>query len=148
MELVEITKQAGRNKRRRRVGRGAGSGKGKTAGRGHKGCGSRAGWTMRGMAEGGQMPLFRRIPKRGFSNARFRRVFEVVNVGDLEARFEAGARVGPQSLREAGLVRRARADVKILGGGELTKKLVVEASKFSKSAVEKITKAGGEANVV
>jgi len=148
MDIAEITKASGGKKKRRRVGRGHGSGNGKTAGRGHNGCGSRAGWGIRGMAEGGQMPLFRRIPKRGFNNAQFRRVYSIVNVADLEDRFAVGDRVTRQSLSEAGLVRNARTDVKILGTGELTKKLVVEASKFSKSAMEKIVKAGGEAKVV
>lgn len=148
MDIAEITKAAGRDKKRRRVGRGRGSGRGKTAGRGSNGCGSRAGWTARGMAEGGQMPLFRRIPKRGFSNAQFRREYSIVNLADLEQRFEAGDHVTRQSLREAGLLRNARTDVKILGDGELTKKLIVEAFRFSKSAMEKIAKAGGEAKIV
>ena len=148
MDIAEITKAAGRDKKRRRVGRGQGSGTGKSAGRGQDGCGSRSGWTARGMAEGGQMPLFRRIPKRGFSNARFRRTYSIVNVADLEDRFQAGDHVTRQSLREAGLMRNAGADVKVLGRGELTKGLTVEASRFSKSAMEKIVKAGGEARIV
>ena len=148
MDIGEITKEAGRDKKRRRVGRGQGSGKGESAGRGQDGCGARAGWTARGMAEGGQMPLFRRIPKRGFSNTQFRRTYNIVNVADLEDRFQAGDHVTRQSLREAGLVRSAQADVKILGRGELTKRLTVEVSGFSKSAMEKIVKAGGEARVV
>ena len=94
------------------------------------------------------MPLFRRIPKRGFSNAQFRRTYSIVNLADLEKRFEAGDHVTRQSLLQAGLVRNARTDVKILGQGELTKSLVVEASMFSRSATEKITKAGGEAKLV
>ncbi|MFH0981392.1 MAG: 50S ribosomal protein L15 [Planctomycetota bacterium] len=148
MDIAEITKTAGAHKKRRRVGRGPGSGHGKTAGRGTKGCGSRAGWNTRGMVEGGQMPLFRRLPKRGFSNAPFRCEYSIVNIADLEDKFQAGDHVTRQFLREAGLVRNARAAVKILGQGELTKKLIVEASKFSKSAVEKIVKAGGEAKIV
>ena len=148
MDIAEITKKAGRDKKRCRVGRGQGSGKGKSAGRGQDGCGSRAGWTARGMAEGGQMPLFRRIPKRGFSNAQFRRTYNIVNVADLEDRFQAGDHVTRQSLREAGLVRSAQADVKILGRGELTKGLTVEVSRFSKSAMEKIVKAGGGVRIV
>ena len=148
MEIAAITKSAGRDRKRCRVGHGVGSGKGKTSGRGHNGCGSRAGWTARGMAEGGQMPLFRRIPKRGFSNARFRCIYSVVNIGDLEERFQAGDHVTRVSLAEAGLLRNARTDVKVLGDGELTKNLTVEASKFSKSAAEKIVKAGGEVKIV
>ena len=100
------------------------------------------------MAEGGQMPLFRRLPKRGFSNALFRRIYSIVNVADLEERFQSGDHVTRQSLLEVGLVRNARTDVKILADGELTKKLTVEASKFSRSAMEKIVKAGGETKVV
>ncbi|MCK4658735.1 MAG: 50S ribosomal protein L15 [Phycisphaerae bacterium] len=148
MDIAEITKAAGRDKKRRRVGRGRGSGMGKTSGRGSNGCGSRAGWTARGMAEGGQMPLFRRIPKRGFSNADFRRVYSIVNIADLEERFEVGDHVTRQALVEAGLLRSVRVDVKILGNGELSKKLIVEASRFSKSAMDKITKVGGEAKIV
>lgn len=148
MELAQITQAAGRNKKRSRVGRGHGSGIGKTSGRGHKGCGSRAGWGIRGMAEGGQMPLFRRLPKRGFSNADFRRVYSIVNVADLEAKYQAGDHVTRQSMRELGLVRRGGGEIKVLGRGELTKELVVEAAKFSKSAAQKIIEAGGEVKIV
>ena len=148
MELGEILKRAGAHKRRKRVGRGPGSGRGKTCGRGHKGAGSRAGAKRGSMTEGGQMPLFRRLPKRGFSNFAFRTTYSIVNVGDLEERFEAGAHVTPESILEAGLIRNLRYRVKILGNGELSKKLKVEASKFSKTAAEKIKAAGGEAVVV
>lgn len=144
MQITEITKLAGRHKRRKRFGRGPGSGLGKTCGRGHKGGGSRAGWKQRGMAEGGQMPLFRRLPKRGFNNYNFQTIYSVVNVGSLEERFEAGAEITPALMVEAGLVRNLRLGVKILGNGELTKKLKVCAAKFSKQAVEKIQAAGGE----
>ena len=144
MEIAEITRLAGRHKPRKRFGRGVGSGRGMTCGRGHKGGGSRAGWKQRGLAEGGQMPLFRRIPKRGFNNYNFRTTYSVVNVGDLEERFEAGAQVTPQALVEAGLVRNLKRGVKILGDGALSKKLAVEASRFSKQAEEKIKAAGGE----
>lgn len=144
MEIAEITKLAGAHKRRKRVGRGQGSGHGKTCGRGHKGGGSRSGWKRRGFAEGGQMPLFRRLPKRGFNNARFRTEYHVVNVDDLQARFEDGALVNGQALLEAGLIRDVRRGVKILGNGALSKKLTVEADRFSKQAAEKIRAAGGE----
>ena len=147
MDITEITKLVGAAKRRRRVGRGRGSGHGKTAGRGHKGYGQRAGSNDRGLREGGQMPTFRRLPKRGFSNAQFTTRYSVVNVADLETRFEAGAHVTLQSLREVGLVRNARYPVKILGEGTLTKKLVVDAAKYSRTAAEKIKAAGGEARV-
>ena len=146
MMLNDITALGGRYKRRMRVGRGDGSGKGKTCGRGHKGQQCRSGGGTRPLTEGGQMPLFRRLPKRGFNNSRFRRRFEIVNVGDLE-RFEAGAAVAAGDLAEAGLVRHGSAKVKILGNGELSKKLEVRAAAFSKSAAEKITAAGGTATV-
>ena len=148
MEIAEITKVAGRHKRRRRIGRGPGSGKGKTCGRGHKGAGSRAGWTRRGLSEGGQMPSFRRLPKRGFSNFNYRTTYSVVNVGDLDQRFEAGTHITPELLAEAGLIRGLRQNVKILGDGSLSKKLTVDAKKFSKQAAEKIKAAGGEVNLI
>ena len=147
MDITTMTKLAGAHKRRRRVGRGRGSGHGKTAGRGHKGYGQRAGSNDRGLGEGGQMPTFRRLPKRGFSNARFTTRYSVVNVADLEERFEAGAHVTGQALREVGLVRNLRYPVKILGEGSLTKRLVVDAAKYSRTAAEKIKTAGGEARV-
>ncbi len=148
MNLTEITKRAGSERTKRRVGRGRASGKGKTSGRGHKGYGSRAGSGTRGMAEGGQMPMFRRIPKRGFTNALFRKTYSVVNLCALEERFEAGAHVTAQALLECGLIRSLRHPVKVLGNGTLTKKLVIDAAKFSKSAQEKIQAVGGEARVV
>lgn len=145
MELSEILKQAGRHKRRKRVGRGAGSGSGKTCGRGHKGAGSRAGAKRESLSEGGQMPLFRRVPKRGFSNFNFQTVYHVVNVGQLNDRFEDGAHVTREALLDAGLIRNLRNKVKVLGDGELSRKLKVEVGAFSKSAEEKIKAAGGEA---
>lgn len=145
MNITDITKLAGAEKRRKRVGRGRGSGQGKTCGRGNKGFGQRSGWRQRGMQEGGQMPTFRRIPKRGFSNAQFETRFSIVNVDSLEERFESGAHVTPQALQEARLIRNLRYPVKILGNGELTKKLTVDAARFTKSAMEKIQAAGGEA---
>ncbi|HRX85803.1 MAG TPA: 50S ribosomal protein L15 [Phycisphaerae bacterium] len=148
MQLAEILKQAGRNRKRKRLGRGPGSGLGKTAGRGHKGAGSRAGSKRATLSEGGQMPLFRRVPKRGFNNAPFRTVYNVVNVGDLEGKFESGAHVTGEAILEAGLIRNLRFKVKVLGNGDLTKKFKVEAAKFSKSAEEKIKAAGGEAVVI
>lgn len=147
MEIAEITKLAGPNKRRRRIGRGRGSGSGKTSGRGHKGGGSRSGWRTRGFAEGGQMPLFRRLPKRGFNNFNFRTDYSVVNVSDLEERFDSGTTITPALLKEAGLISNLKLGVKVLGNGELTKKLNVEAAKFSKSAEEKIRSAGGEIKI-
>jgi large subunit ribosomal protein L15 len=143
MKLDEILSAAGKHKKRTRVGRGAGSGSGKTAGRGAKGYHSRAGSGRDLGFEGGQNPMLKRIPKRGFNNANFRTEYEIVNLGDLDARFEDGARVDAAALADARLISDAKANVKVLAGGELTKKLTVVAGKFSKSAAEKIEKAGG-----
>ncbi|MBN1489591.1 MAG: 50S ribosomal protein L15 [Phycisphaerae bacterium] len=148
MDIAAVTKLAGRNKRRKRVGRGTGSGHGKTCGRGHKGCGARAGGGTRPLTEGGQMPLFRRLPKRGFNNANFRTDVSVVNVGQLSERFDDGAHVTKVLLKQAGLIRDAGSVVKVLGDGELGKKLNVEADRFSKSAQEKIVAAGGTATLI
>jgi len=147
MNITDITTKAGADKRRKRIGRGEASGSGKTAGRGAKGAGSRSGWKQRGFAEGGAMPTFRRIPKRGFPNVQFARRYEVVNLAEIDAKFEAGAHVTPEALREAGLIRTTRMPVKILGNGTLTKKMKIEAAKFSASALEKIKKAGGDPRV-
>jgi large subunit ribosomal protein L15 len=138
----EITSIAGKHTRRRRVGRGTGSGRGKTCGRGHKGGGSRAGSTSVSLYEGGQMPLFRRLPKRGFNNYNFANRCEIVNVCQLE-RFEDGATVGVEQLSGAGLIDSIKSKVKILGKGDLTKKLQVTAHKFSKNAEQKIAASGG-----
>jgi len=143
----EITSLAGRHKPRRRVGRGTGTGHGKTCGRGHKGGGSRAGSTSVTLYEGGQMPLFRRLPKRGFSNYKFVIPCEIVNVSQLE-RFQDGADVGIEQLSNAGLIDSAKSKIKILGKGDLTKKLQVTAHKFSKTAEQKIVASGGTAKVV
>lgn len=143
----EITSVVGRHKRPRRVGKGSGSGRGKTCGRGHKGSGSRAGASTRPMYEGGQMPLFRRLPKRGFSNYQFARRYEIVNVAQLE-RFNDGTSIGVQQLANAGLVNNLGSKVKILGNGDLTKKLQVLAHKFSKTAQQKIVGCGGTAKTV
>ena len=147
MMIHEITSKVGRHKKRKRLGRGVGSGHGKTCGRGHKGAGSRSGHSTRASYEGGQMPLFRRIPKRGFSNARWRKDFHVINIRTLEARFNDGDQVTAQRLKELGLLSDTRVPVKVLGEGELTKKLTVVAAAFSASAMDKITKAGGAANI-
>ena len=144
----EITAIVGANKKRKRLGRGKGSGHGKTAGRGHKGQGSRAGFSVHLAYEGGQMPLFRRLPKRGFNNAPFAVRFEIVNVSQLERCFSDGASVGVGDLAGAGLVNSQKSRVKILGDGELTKKLTVTAHKFSKSAEQKISSCGGTTQVV
>jgi len=143
----EITSKVGKHKRRRRVGRGTGSGHGKTCGRGHKGAGSRAGSVSLSLYEGGQMPLFRRLPKRGFSNVKFAKRCEIVNICQLE-RFEDGSSVSVEQLSDAGLIDSSKSKVKILGKGDLTRKLEVTAHKFSKSAEEKITASGGTAKVI
>ena len=145
MKLHEMKSLAPRTARKR-VGRGPGSGLGKTSGRGQKGQNARSGGGVRPGFEGGQTPLARRLPKRGFTNIN-RKEYAVVNVEDLN-RFEDGTTVTPALLKETGLVRKELNGVKILGNGELTKKLNVTAAKFSKSAVEDIKKAGGKAEVL
>jgi len=142
MRLHDVQPRPGAKKRRKRIGCGESSGHGKTSGKGHKGQKARAGKGIRPGFEGGQMPLHRRLPKKGFSNAMFRDVYEVVNVGDLNA-FEDGATVNEASLREKGLVNRTCDAVKILGCGELARKLTIQVDKVSASAREKIEKAGG-----
>ena len=145
MMIHEITVQVGKHKRRKRIGRGPGSGHGKTSGRGTKGAGSRSGYSgsVRASREGGQMPLFRRIPKRGFSNFHFTKTFAAINVKSLQARFESGAEVNPDALVKVGLIPNTRLPVKILGEGELSKKLTVTAAAFSAGAKAKIEQAGG-----
>lgn len=143
MMIHEVTVKVGAHKKRKRVGRGPGSGLGKTCGRGHKGAGSRAGYSKKAGHEGGQMAFFRRIPKRGFTNSQFRTDYAIVNIKALDARFDDGAEVNPDMLVKAGLIRNSSEPVKVLGEGELTKKLTVTAAKFSESAKSKITAAGG-----
>ena len=143
----EITSLVGKHKSRKRVGRGQGSGLGKTAGRGHNGQNSRAGSSTPLTFEGGQMPLFRRLPKRGFNNVNFETKYQIVNVSDFD-RFEDGATVNAETLKAKGLIISATDLVKILGTGEVTRKLTVVANKFSKSASKKIQGAGGSVEVV
>ncbi len=148
MDLSTVHIGINKRKRKKRVGRGPGSGHGKTATRGSKGQWASAGAVKpSAIFEGGQMPLFRRIPKRGFSNASWAKEYLVVNVGDLE-RFDDGATVNPAVLKQAGLAKGPADGVRILGDGELTKRLVVKAHHFSKSAMEKITARGGTAEVI
>lgn len=147
MKLHELSPAAGSTKERKRIGRGAGSGQGKTAGKGHKGQKARAGRGMRPGFEGGQMPLQRRLPKRGFNNI-FRNVVVTVNVSDLEAKFESGAVVDTDALKAAGLVKNYFDSVKVLGNGELTKNLEVKVNAYSESAKQKIEAAGGKAEVI
>lgn len=143
MMLNEITALAGHRKRRKRVGRGESSGLGRTCGRGNKGMQSRAGSGPYPLHEGGQMPIFRRIPKRGFSNYNFRTEYQVVNVGVLAERFESGATVDIAGLRKAGLVHGMDALVKLLGTGTIDRKLNISVHAASQSARELIEKAGG-----
>jgi large subunit ribosomal protein L15 len=147
MELHDLHPAPGAKRQRKRVGRGPGSGTGKTAGRGHKGQKSRSGYSRRYGFEGGQMPLVRRIPKRGFTNI-FRVEFQVVNFRDLERVFSEGDTVSPESLIEKGLVRGGKRLIKVLADGDLSKKLIVRAHKFSGSARAGIEKAGGSCEVV
>lgn len=147
MNLFELKPAPGSKKNRKRVGRGTGSRHGKTSTRGSNGQNARSGGGVRLGFEGGQLPLQRRLPKRGFSNARFRVDYTVVNVGDL-AVFEDGSVVDIDALRQAGLVKALKDGVKILGNGELAKSLTVQANAFSKTAEEKITAAGGKAEVL
>ncbi len=135
-------------KKNKRLGQGPGSGKGKTSGKGHKGDKSRTGGGVRPGFEGGQMPLTRRTPKRGFNNARFAKVFQVVNLGDLDKKFDAGTEITPEVLLNAKLIRKKDLPVKILADGELTKALNIKAGAFSKSAAEKIKAAGGSHEVI
>ena len=147
MSLNNLRPPRGAKHPKKRVGRGPGSGHGKTASRGSKGAKSRSGFRFKRGFEGGQMPLHRRVPKRGFHNP-FRVEYLVVNLDTLAEVFEAGTSVTPDLLRERGLVRKATGLVKILGRGEITKVLTVHAHKFSESAVKKIAAAGGTTEVI
>jgi large subunit ribosomal protein L15 len=146
MKLHELAPAPGSRRKPKRVGRGPGSGHGKTAGRGEKGQKSRSGYRRRPGFEGGQMPLVRRLPKRGFTNI-FRREYRTVNVERLSG-FQAGSVVDPSALERAGLLRKGAAEVKVLGHGELAVALTVQAHKFSRSAVQKIEAAGGRAELL
>lgn len=147
MRLENLTNHPGSTHRRKIVGRGPGSGSGKTAGRGEKGQKARSGASIKPWFEGGQNPLYKRIPSRGFNNARFTVRYATVNVKDLN-RFEEGTVVTPELLKEAGLVKKELNGIKILGSGELTKKLTVNANLFTNSAINKIESNGGKAQVI
>ncbi|HWQ30279.1 MAG TPA: 50S ribosomal protein L15 [Negativicutes bacterium] len=146
MKLHELKPAEGSTKSKKRLGRGTASGQGKSAGKGQKGQKARQGGGVRLGFEGGQMPLYRRLPKVGFTNI-FRKEYAVVNLSDLE-RFENGTVVNPEVLKEAGLVKAMLGGVKVLGNGDLTKNLTVQAHKFSKTAAEKIAAAGGKVEVI
>ncbi|MGI5824579.1 MAG: 50S ribosomal protein L15 [Bacillota bacterium] len=147
MKLHELSPAAGASRDVKRIGRGHGSGNGKTAGKGHKGQKARSGGSIRPGFEGGQMPLQRRVPKRGFNNI-FAKQYVIVNVSDLEAKFETGAVIDTEALVASGLVKKPMDGVKVLGNGDITKALTVKATAFSKSAIEKIEKAGGKTEVI
>ncbi len=147
MHLHELAPNPGAKKERKRLGRGIGSGLGKTSGKGHKGQNARAGGGVRPGFEGGQMPLMRRLPKRGFSNEPFRTRYEVVNLGTLD-RFEAGTVVTPELLEESRLCKNATKGVKVLGTGDITKALTVRVHQISESAKQKIEAAGGKVEVL
>jgi large subunit ribosomal protein L15 len=147
MNIAEVNRGIQKHKKRKRVGRGAGSGHGKTSGRGHKGQGQLAGWTAPPIFEGGASPLIRRIPKRGFHNA-WAQIVIAVNVGQLEAAYATGEEVTVESLRAKHLARGRFDELKILGDGQLTKKLKVSAHRFSQTARAKIEAAGGQADVL
>jgi len=147
MNLNDVHRGVQKNRARKRLGRGIGSGQGKTAGRGHKGQWSHNGGSFLSIFQGGTMPLVRRVPKRGFNN-RFAKTVLIVNVGDLNAAFKSGDKVTPESLVAANLVNSTYDELKILGNGEVTKKLKISAHRFSQAATDKITAAGGEAIVL
>ena len=147
MKLNNMVAPDGAKHDRKRVGRGVGSGLGKTSGRGHKGQNARSGGGVRPGFEGGQLPLFRRLPKRGFKNALFKVRYAVINLSDLD-KFEEGAVVTPELLKEMGLIKKQFDGVKVLANGTLTKKLTVKANKFSDAALREIEKIGGKAEVI
>ena len=147
MNIDDVHRGIQKKKKRRRIGRGPGSGHGKTAGRGHKGQRSRSGWSASPVFQGGAMPLVRRVPKRGFNN-KFALSVVAVNVGDLERVFAAGEEVNPETLRQRSLAKKRYDVLKILGNGELSKKLNVTAHRFSQSAQEKIEQAGGTITIL
>jgi large subunit ribosomal protein L15 len=149
MDLTNVHAGCQKRKGKKRVGRGIGSGHGKTGGLGHKGQFTSAGARLPGITfVGGQTPLFRRLPKRGFSNRMFAKAFNVVNVGDIDAQYAAGDEVSVVTLRDKGLAKKSLDGVRILGEGDVTKKLVVKAHHFSKSAREKIEAQGGKCELV
>ena len=147
MKLHELQRNIGATHSKKRVGRGPGSGLGKTSGRGQKGQKARSGGSINPVFEGGQLPLYRRIPKRGFSNHMFKTRYAVINLDELNV-FENNTIVTPALLKETGLVKKGLDGIKVLGEGSLEKKLTIQANKFSKSALEKIKEAGSKAEVI
>ena len=147
MKLHELEKNIGATHAKKRVGHGPGSGLGKTSGRGQKGQKARSGGSINPVFEGGQLPLYRRLPKRGFSNYPFKKEYAVINLSDLNV-FEDGTVVTPALLKERGIVKKQLSGIKVLGEGQLEKKLTVQAHKFSKSAMDKINESGSKAEVI
>lgn len=147
MKLHELEKNIGATHARKRVGRGPGSGLGKTCGRGQKGQKARSGGSINPVFEGGQLPLYRRLPKRGFTNALFKTTYATINVEDLNV-FEDGTIVTPALLKEKGIIKKDLDGLKILGNGKLERKLTIQANKFSTSALEKIKESGSKAEVI
>lgn len=147
MKLNELQRNIGATHAKKRVGRGPGSGLGKTSGKGQKGQKARSGASINPVFEGGQLPLYRRIPKRGFTNAKFKTEYAVVNLAQLNV-FEDGTVVTPALLKDTGIVKKQLDGVKVLGNGKLEKKLTIQANKFSTSALEKIKEAGSKAEVI
>ena len=147
MKLHELEKNIGATHAKKRVGRGSGSGLGKTSGRGQKGQKARSGGGVNPVFEGGQLPLYRRIPKRGFKNAMFKTTYAVINVEELNV-FEDGTVVTPALLKETGIIKNQLDGVKVLGNGKLEKKLTIQANKFSTSALDKIKESGSKAEVI
>ena len=147
MKLHELEKNIGATHAKNRVGCGSGSGLGKTSGRGQKGQKARSGGSINPVFEGGQLPLYRRLPKRGFSNYPFKKEYAVINLSDLNV-FEDGTVVTPALLKERGIVKKQLSGIKVLGEGQLEKKLTVQAHKFSKSAIDKINESGSKAEVI
>ena len=147
MKLHELEKNIGAKHSKKRVGRGPGSGLGKTSGRGQKGQKARSGASINPVFEGGQLPLYRRLPKRGFSNHLFKTEYATINVEDLN-RFENGTVVTPAMLKEQGIIKKQLKGIKVLGNGKLEKKLTIQAHKFSSSALEKIKESGSKAEVI
>ena len=147
MKLNELQRNIGATQAKKRIGRGPGSGLGKTSGKGQKGQKARSGASINPVFEGGQLPLYRRLPKRGFSNAMFKTTYAVINVSDLN-RFEDGAEVTPELLFEMGIIKKQLSGIKVLGNGKLEKKLTIKAHKFSSSAKEAIEKNGSKIEVI
>ena len=147
MKLHELEKNIGATHRKKRVGNGRGSGLGKTCGRGQKGQKARSGGSINPVFEGGQLPLYRRLPKRGFTNHMFKTEYAVINLSDLN-RFNNGDVITPVLLKEKGIIKKQLSGIKVLGNGKLEKKLTIQANKFTKSALEKIKESGSKAEVI